>query len=114
MYVPSSLQCAFTLQSPLADPPLLAQSASTYSKTLGVLYVSQGTSLYPIYGLRTQPLCQVLTLKTAMVSLQSLLCSPEPKDPQDAEVNVATCRAVAADELGKTGSKSISHRSQDL
>jgi len=28
----------------------------------------------------------VLTLKTAMVSLQSLLCSPEPSDPQDAEV----------------------------
>ncbi|GAA95025.1 uncharacterized protein L969DRAFT_89413 [Mixia osmundae IAM 14324] len=28
----------------------------------------------------------VLTLKTALVSLQSLLCSPEPNDPQDAEV----------------------------
>jgi len=28
----------------------------------------------------------VLTLKTAIVSLQSLLCSPEPNDPQDAEV----------------------------
>jgi ubiquitin-conjugating enzyme (huntingtin interacting protein 2) len=28
----------------------------------------------------------VLTLKTALVSLQSLLCSPEPSDPQDAEV----------------------------
>jgi len=28
----------------------------------------------------------VLTLRSTMVSLQSLLCSPEPKDPQDAEV----------------------------
>jgi len=28
----------------------------------------------------------VLTLKTALISLQSLLCSPEPTDPQDAEV----------------------------
>jgi ubiquitin-conjugating enzyme (huntingtin interacting protein 2) len=28
----------------------------------------------------------VLTLKSTMISLQSLLCSPEPKDPQDAEV----------------------------
>ncbi|KAG0150476.1 hypothetical protein CROQUDRAFT_652408 [Cronartium quercuum f. sp. fusiforme G11] len=28
----------------------------------------------------------VLTLKTTLVSLQSLLCSPEPNDPQDAEV----------------------------
>ena len=28
----------------------------------------------------------VLTLRSTLVSLQSLLCSPEPKDPQDAEV----------------------------
>jgi len=28
----------------------------------------------------------VLTLKTTLISLQSLLCSPEPNDPQDAEV----------------------------
>lgn len=28
----------------------------------------------------------VLTLKNALLSLQSLLCTPEPKDPQDAEV----------------------------
>ena len=27
-----------------------------------------------------------LTIKTAMLSLQALLCSPEPDDPQDAEV----------------------------
>lgn len=27
-----------------------------------------------------------LTIKTAMLSLQALLCSPEPTDPQDAEV----------------------------
>lgn len=27
-----------------------------------------------------------LTIKTAMLSLQALLCSPEPSDPQDAEV----------------------------
>lgn len=27
-----------------------------------------------------------LTIKTAMLSLQALLCSPEPNDPQDAEV----------------------------
>ena len=28
----------------------------------------------------------VLTLKTALISIQGLLASPEPKDPQDAEV----------------------------
>jgi len=28
----------------------------------------------------------VLTLKSTIISLQSLLCSPEPNDPQDAEV----------------------------
>ena len=28
----------------------------------------------------------VLTIKSALLSLQSLLSSPEPKDPQDAEV----------------------------
>ncbi|CED84954.1 ubiquitin-conjugating enzyme e2-24 kda [Phaffia rhodozyma] len=28
----------------------------------------------------------VLTLKSTLISLQSLLCSPEPNDPQDAEV----------------------------
>lgn len=28
----------------------------------------------------------ILTLKSALISLQSLLASPEPKDPQDAEV----------------------------
>ncbi|KAL2916126.1 Ubiquitin-conjugating enzyme E2 1 [Polyrhizophydium stewartii] len=28
----------------------------------------------------------VLTLKTALISLQSLLCEPQPKDPQDAQV----------------------------
>jgi hypothetical protein len=28
----------------------------------------------------------VLTLKSTLLSLQSLLCSPEPRDPQDAEV----------------------------
>jgi ubiquitin-conjugating enzyme (huntingtin interacting protein 2) len=27
-----------------------------------------------------------LTIKTAMLSLQALLCSPEPNDPQDAQV----------------------------
>jgi ubiquitin-conjugating enzyme (huntingtin interacting protein 2) len=27
-----------------------------------------------------------LTIKTALLSLQALMCSPEPKDPQDAEV----------------------------
>ena len=27
-----------------------------------------------------------LTLKTALLSLQALLCAPEPNDPQDAEV----------------------------
>lgn len=27
-----------------------------------------------------------LTIKTALLSLQALLCSPEPSDPQDAEV----------------------------
>lgn len=27
-----------------------------------------------------------LTMKTAMISLQALLCTPEPNDPQDAEV----------------------------
>jgi ubiquitin-conjugating enzyme (huntingtin interacting protein 2) len=27
-----------------------------------------------------------LTVKTAMLSLQALLCSPEPNDPQDAQV----------------------------
>ena len=27
-----------------------------------------------------------LTLKTALISLQALLCTPEPSDPQDAEV----------------------------
>lgn len=27
-----------------------------------------------------------LTIKTALLSLQALLCSPEPNDPQDAEV----------------------------
>ncbi|WP_423776861.1 ubiquitin-conjugating enzyme E2 [Bacillus velezensis] len=28
----------------------------------------------------------VLTIKSALLSLQSLLSEPEPKDPQDAEV----------------------------
>lgn len=33
------------------------------------------------------PRClQVLTLKSTLLSLRSLLCSPEPSDPQDAEV----------------------------
>jgi ubiquitin-conjugating enzyme (huntingtin interacting protein 2) len=27
-----------------------------------------------------------LTIKTALLSLQALMCSPEPADPQDAEV----------------------------
>ena len=27
-----------------------------------------------------------MTIKTAMLSLQALLCSPEPSDPQDAQV----------------------------
>jgi ubiquitin-conjugating enzyme (huntingtin interacting protein 2) len=27
-----------------------------------------------------------LTIKTALLSLQALMCSPEPKDPQDAQV----------------------------
>jgi ubiquitin-conjugating enzyme (huntingtin interacting protein 2) len=27
-----------------------------------------------------------LTMKTALLSLQALMCSPEPNDPQDAEV----------------------------
>ena len=29
-----------------------------------------------------------LTLKTALLSLQALLCAPEPSDPQDAEVTL--------------------------
>lgn len=37
----------------------------------------------------------VLTLKSTLISLQSLLCSPEPNDPQDAEVakHYSTSRA---------------------
>ena len=27
-----------------------------------------------------------LTIRTALISLQALLCAPEPNDPQDAEV----------------------------
>jgi len=27
-----------------------------------------------------------LTIRTALISLQALLCAPEPDDPQDAEV----------------------------
>ena len=38
------------------------------------------------YGVSTDSQSPVLTLKSALLSLQSLLCSPEPKDPQDAVV----------------------------
>ncbi|KAA8568560.1 hypothetical protein EYC84_007579 [Monilinia fructicola] len=33
-----------------------------------------------------QPGLPVLTIRSVLLSLQSLLCTPEPKDPQDAEV----------------------------
>jgi ubiquitin-conjugating enzyme (huntingtin interacting protein 2) len=41
----------------------------------------------------------VLTLKSTLISLQSLLCSPEPNDPQDAEVakHYTTSRASFED-----------------
>ncbi|KAF8516440.1 ubiquitin-conjugating enzyme/RWD-like protein [Hysterangium stoloniferum] len=41
----------------------------------------------------------VLTLKSTLISLQSLLCSPEPSDPQDAEVakHYTTSRASFED-----------------
>lgn len=34
----------------------------------------------------SSPALQILTLKSTLLSLRSLLCSPEPNDPQDAEV----------------------------
>jgi ubiquitin-conjugating enzyme (huntingtin interacting protein 2) len=37
-----------------------------------------------------------LTIKTAMLSLQALMCSPEPSDPQDAEVADMYKRCVPA------------------
>ena len=68
----------------------------------------------------------VLTLKSTLISLQSLLCSPEPNDPQDAEVakHYMTSRSsfeetarywtkIYAGGPGKAGSKSGKEGSMD-
>jgi len=46
-------------------------------------YFSTFTSLQDILKDQWSP---ALTIKTALLSLQALMCSPEPGDPQDAEV----------------------------
>lgn len=46
-------------------------------------FTSQGAICLDTLGVAWSP---VLTIKSALLSLQSLLSSPEPKDPQDAEV----------------------------
>lgn len=48
-----------------------------------MLIVDKGAICLDTLGSAWSP---VLTLKSALISLQSLLSSPEPKDPQDAEV----------------------------
>jgi len=48
-----------------------------------LIYYPQGAICLDTLGSAWSP---VLTLKSALISLQSLLSSPEPKDPQDAEV----------------------------
>lgn len=55
----------------------------TPTRAFANLYHQQGAICLDTLGTAWSP---VLTLKSALISLQSLLSSPEPKDPQDAEV----------------------------
>lgn len=57
----------------IVDSPLMVHIAKN----------SQGAICLDTLGTAWSP---VLTIKSALISLQSLLSSPEPKDPQDAEV----------------------------
>lgn len=43
------------------------------------------TQLFPFSDILKDAWSPVLTLKSTLISLQSLLCDPQPDDPQDAE-----------------------------
>ena len=74
------------------SPPPPAPSVSISSRCASLLVASHPirhshtlrTSTYP--STLQDAWSPVLTLKSTLISLQSLLCSPEPNDPQDAEV----------------------------
>ena len=47
--------------------------------------ISSQTGAICLYILKNE-WTPALTIRTALISLQALLCAPEPDDPQDAEV----------------------------
>jgi ubiquitin-conjugating enzyme (huntingtin interacting protein 2) len=54
---------------------------------------------------------QVLTLKSTLISLQSLLCEPVPDDPQDAEGDSLTgSRQIPTDRVGAVAKHYLADR----
>jgi ubiquitin-conjugating enzyme (huntingtin interacting protein 2) len=80
------------------QPPVMKFTTKIWHPNISSVTVSPTTIPVRIFSLTFQTqgaICldtlgsawsPVLTLKSALISLQSLLSSPEPKDPQDAEV----------------------------
>lgn len=65
-------------------PNVSSQTVSSKESILGfILIKGKGAICLDTLSTGWSP---VLTIKSALISLQSLLSSPEPKDPQDAEV----------------------------
>jgi ubiquitin-conjugating enzyme (huntingtin interacting protein 2) len=51
-----------------------------------IVFKSHGSFLFNLQDILKDQWSPALTIKTALLSLQALLCSPEPGDPQDAQV----------------------------
>lgn len=70
-------------------PNVSSQTVSTHSRPYCILLRGanvRGLQGYICLDTLTTAWSPVLTIKSALLSLQSLLSTPEPKDPQDAEV----------------------------
>ncbi|TKX26027.1 ubiquitin-conjugating enzyme E2-3 [Elsinoe australis] len=65
------------------QPPKMKFLTKIWHPNISSVTVSAGAICLDTLGTAWSP---ILTLKSALISLQSLLSSPEPKDPQDAEV----------------------------
>jgi hypothetical protein len=66
-----------------AGAPASADNGSGHSQHL---YAVNGRSLAHFARLSSPAPCRVSSMLDPLLSLQSLLSTPEPKDPQDAEV----------------------------
>jgi ubiquitin-conjugating enzyme (huntingtin interacting protein 2) len=79
----------------LTEDPNISSASVSFSFQMRVEADVQGAICLDILKDAWSP---VLTLKSTLISLQSLLCDPAPNDPQDAEGKLTIPRNIRANE----------------